>query len=99
MRILYFLEDRAQEGFVKALVERIAKEESIPAEGLAADIRSARGGYRIIKEFKKFLKDTIKTEPSEIDFLVIAIDGNCKGYRERVKELEKSIRPNHPYQG
>jgi hypothetical protein len=97
IRILYFLEDRAQEGFIKALVERIAEEESIPAESLIADIRSARGGYRIIKEFKKFLKDTIKIEPSEIDFLVIAVDGNCKGYRDRVKELEKSIRPNHPF--
>jgi hypothetical protein len=96
MRILYFLEDRAQEGFVKALVERIAKDESIPAESLIPDIRSARGGYRIIKEFRNFMKDTIETEPSEVDLLIVAIDGNCKGRAERVRELGKCIKPTHP---
>jgi len=98
MRILYFLEDSAQEGFIKALVERIAREESIPVNSLIHDIRSARGSSRIIVEFKNFLRDTVRTEPpEEVDLLVVAIDGNCKGYRDRVKELERCIKPNHPF--
>ncbi len=98
MHVLYFLEDRAQEGFIKALVERIAREESITAGSLIHDIRSASGGYRVIQAFKNFLKDTNKKMPFDIDFLVVAVDGNCKGYKDRIKELEKYIKPNHPLQ-
>ena len=97
MRILYFLEDRAQEGFIKALVERIAKEESIPTGSLIHDVRSARGGSRIIKEFKNFLRDYSKAETIDIDFLVVAIDGNCKGYNKRINQLEGDIKPDHPF--
>jgi hypothetical protein len=96
IRILYFLEDRAQEGFFKAIVERIAQEESISTRILIHDIRSARGGSRIVREFKTFIKDTEQAGAANIDFLVVAIDGNCKGHRNRVDELERSIKSNHP---
>lgn len=95
--ILFFLEDRAQEDFIKSLVERIAEEESIPNSNLVADIRSARKGSKVINEFKKFLKDSKKMGTEDIDFLVVAIDGNCKGYMDRVRELEKYIKPGHPF--
>jgi len=55
IRIQYFLEDRAQEGFIKSLVERIVEEESIPTGNLIHGIRSAHGGLMITNEFKKFL--------------------------------------------
>jgi hypothetical protein len=96
IRILYFLEDRAQEGFIKALVERIAKEELLSTSSLIHDVRSARGGSRIINEFKNFLRDSAKRETVDIDFLVVAIDGNCKGYKDRIEQLEKCIKSNHP---
>jgi len=99
IQILYFLEDRAQDGFIKAIVERIAKEESIPTSSLITDIRSSeRGGSRSVKEFKKFLKDSEKTGTEDIDFLVVAIDGNCKGYGGRTRELEKCVKPGHPFE-
>lgn len=97
IRILYFLEDRAQEGFIKALVERIAKEESICSDKLSHNVRSARGGSRIISEFKNFIRDSKEPPGTELDFLVVAIDGNCKGYQDRVKQLEKYIKSNHPF--
>lgn len=91
IRILYFLEDRAQEGFVKALVERIAKEESLSAAALIHDVRSARGGAKIIGEFKTYVKDFKRGDP-ETDLLVVAVDGNCKGHQERKKELERHLK-------
>lgn len=97
IRILYFLEDRAQEGFIKALVERIADEVSIVRDSLIHDIRSARGGSRIITEFKEFRRDTTRVGAMDIDFLVVAIDGNCKGYHDRTKQLDKKIKSNHPF--
>lgn len=107
MRILYFFEDRAQEGFIKALVERIAQEVSIPLSSLVHDVRSAQHGSRVITEFKRFAKDTMGANPSDVDLLIVAIDGNCRGYRERVEELKKLldrhpkskrlIKPGHPF--
>lgn len=91
IRILYFLEDRAQEGFVKALVKRIAKEESLSAAGLIHDVRSARGGSKIINEFKTFVKD-FKTGGPETDLLVVVVDGNCKGHQERKKQLGRYLK-------
>lgn len=96
IRILYFLEDRAQEGFIKALVNRIAQDESIPLNSLNHDVRSARGGSRVITEFERFMRDTIQTGSSDVDLLIVAIDGNCKGYRDRVRQLEQYIRQKHP---
>ena len=87
MRILYFLEDRAQEGFIKALVERIAQDESIPLNSLNHDVRSARGGSRVNREFERFMKDTMQGNSSDVDLLIVAIDGNCKGYGDRVRQL------------
>jgi len=107
MRILYFFEDRAQEGFIRALVERIAQEMSIPLSSLDHDIRSAQHGSRVITEFKRFAKDTMGANPSDVALLIVAIDGNCRGYRERVEELKKfldrhpkskrAIKPGHPF--
>lgn len=99
MRILYFLEDRAQEGFIKALVERIAREESIPTSSLHHDIRSARGGSKVINEFKKFLRHTEKIGKTEVDLLIVAIDGNCKGYSERIRQLDNYVKEDHPLKG
>lgn len=95
VRILYFLEDRVQERFIKALVERVAKEESISTDNLIHDIRSARGGSKVITEFKKFLKDAEKMRETEMDLLIVAIDGNCKGCNERIRQLERYIRRDY----
>lgn len=97
VRILYFLEDRAQEGFVTALVERLAREMSIPAKMLIHDVRNANRGSSVINEFKNFLKDTVHYPPYS-HLVVVAIDGNCKGYGERKKQLEKHIKPGHPFE-
>lgn len=94
--ILYFLEDRAQESFIKAIVRKIAEEAGIPNENLIHDIRSSRGGSMVINEFKKFIKDTMKIGITEADFLVTAVDGNCRGYIERTKELSKCVKAGHP---
>lgn len=100
IKVLYFLEDRAQEGFIRKFVQRIAVEESIPLDCLNHDIQSSRGGSsKVINEFKKFLKDTRRVGSSDIDFVVVAIDGNCKGHRDRVDQLEKHIKGDHPFKG
>jgi hypothetical protein len=96
VKVLYFLEDRAQEGFIRALVNRIVQDLPIPVESLQHDIRSARGGSTVIPEFEKFMKDSTRFSPSTISLLVVAIDGNCKGYNNRIKQLKKCMSETHP---
>jgi hypothetical protein len=97
VRVLYFLEDRAQDAFIKALVIKIAKQESIPSGQLIHEIRSARGGSRVKVDFRKFVKDTAKSTADDVDLLVVAVDGNCKGHKEQIRNLERYIKPNHPF--
>ena len=94
MQILYFLEDRAQEGSIKALVERVATDEHVT---LHHEIRSARhGSPRAINEYKQFLADAEGFRTFEADVLVVAIDGNCSGYHKMVKRLGSYLKPDHP---
>lgn len=85
-----------QEGFIKALVNKIAQDLSIPADSLSHDVRSGRGGSTVIPEFERFMEDTMQTSSSDVDLLIVAIDGNCKGHSGRVRQLEKCIKQNHP---
>lgn len=96
--IIYFLEDRAQEGFIKALVEKVAKENGIPSHSLKHRIQSARRGSRVIAEFRNFLKDARRLGNAGADLIVVSIDGNCKGYNDRVKQLSRYLRPTDWFQ-
>jgi hypothetical protein len=96
--IIYFLEDRAQEGFIKALVEKVANETGIPNEVLRHMVRSARRGSRVIAEFRKFLKDARRLGSPGADLIVVSVDGNCKGYNDRVKQLNRYLRPTDWFQ-
>jgi hypothetical protein len=93
INIIYFLEDRAQEGFIRALVEKVAKENGISGDGLKHRIQSARRGSRVIAEFRNFLKDARRLGGAGADLIVVSIDGNCKGYNDRVKQLSRYLRP------
>jgi hypothetical protein len=96
IEILYFLEDRAQEGMITALVRRVCGEFFFSEDMLHHDVRSGRGGSRGLVDFEAFMKDTHKESPSSIDLLVVTIDGNCKGYSQKLKEVSGLIH-NHPY--
>lgn len=88
VRVGYFLEDKAHEKLVKAIVTRIAEEEGIPRQALRHDPRAVRGG-KAIGEYRKFLKDMWNATSPPFDILVVAVDGNCKGYNDRALQLRK----------
>ena len=90
--ITYFLEDRAQEGFIRALVERVALEESILPPVLHHNVRSARHGSRVVIEFRNFLKDARRTTGGIEGPVVVSVDGNCKGYSDRIRQLSRYVR-------
>lgn len=87
LRIGYFLEDRGHEAFLKALVDRVAKERGLKDGDWIHDVRAATGG-KSIQSYKDFLKDmSFKNMPVPFDLLIIASDGNCKGYTAKKDQL------------
>lgn len=87
-KIIYFLEDAAQEAFIPPLVERIIIEEGKSLKDFEIDVLCSSGGGSI-KAYKKYLKDTRKNPSLHADVLIVGSDGNCKGFNERRKQLEK----------
>lgn len=89
IRIVYFLEDRGHETFLKALVNRLAVEKGLKTGEWVDDVRSASGG-KSIEAYRGFLRDiTHRGVTNPFDILIVASDGNCKGYQEKKNQLLK----------
>ena len=87
IKIGYFLEDRGHEIFIKAIVSRLAVEKGYQLGDWIDDVRSAVGGGSI-KEYKIFLKNLSKIKENfPFDILIVASDGNCKGYLNKRRQL------------
>jgi len=85
-KITYFLEDRAQETFIRALVERVAREEGCEIE---SDVRSATRGSQVLDQLKRFVDQATRQAGGvpAFDVLVAAIDGNCQTRAKKVREI------------
>ena len=80
-----FVEDSAHERVIGALVRRVADDLGVKVR---LEWRNARGGHgRVVKEFRRYLRDMTRQGPPAPSFVVVATDANCKGYSERSKEL------------
>jgi hypothetical protein len=92
IRIGYFLEDIGQERFLKALVNRVAREMSLPSRRLRHEVRNATGGRgKVMGELRSFLRDVSRERERLFALLVVAIDGDCRGYRERRDEIRDIV--------
>ena len=82
-----FVEDRAHEAFIGALVRRVVQEEEIKAR---VRVRSARGGHgHALYELRTYLRMVEKgvlENPPEL--VVAAIDGNCSTPVKKKAEIE-----------
>lgn len=88
----YFLEDIAQENFLKALVERIAQEIGFAAGCIRHEVRNATGGRAVVlDELHRFLRDVAREREPCFEILVVAIDGNCRGHQARQDEIRAIV--------
>lgn len=97
IRVLYFLEDRAQERFLVSLVERIALGISIPREAIAPDVRSSRGGSRVMGEFEAFARDLRAAGMCGADIIVVGVDGDCDGPEKKARQLKEYVQDTDPF--
>lgn len=86
-----FVEDRAHEAFVGALVRRVAQEEGVETR---TRIRSARGGHgHVLRELRGYLgmvESGVLGSPPAL--IVAAVDGNCSTSLRKKAEIEAVAR-------
>jgi hypothetical protein len=85
-----FVEDRGHEVFLQALVSRFAKHYRVSVK---TEFANARGGHgKVMGKLKDYMSDLLDDLEEVPDLLIVAIDGNCKGYLERKQEIESITR-------
>ncbi len=85
-KIIFFLEDAAQESFIRAMVERLIHDEGKDVSDYALHVLSSRGGGSI-RAYKDFLIQAKKRNYLDADVLVVGSDGNCNGFVKRKQQL------------
>ena len=83
--IAIFVEDYGHQAVLKVLIERIAAEFG---RNIAPVWRNTRGGHgAVVRELKQFLRDLQRGTGSFPDLIIVATDGNCKGFAQRRREI------------
>ena len=92
-RIAVFAEDRGHEEFLRAVIERLARETPVDLE---VRVQSARGGQgRALNELKLF-QHVLLRSTSGIplpDLIVVGIDSNCQGLLVVRQQIRKALDP------
>jgi hypothetical protein len=89
MHLLYFVEDAAQETFMRALVARAASQFGCDTAGWQHDVRISGGKGRTLRDMQVFLRDIVSGEVLSPDLLVLTVDGDCEANatRRRVDDM------------
>lgn len=89
-RINPFVEDTGHREFLSALLQRLANKHNM---SIQVKFESARGGHgTAITELKRFIRDLRRRKQTLPDLLIVATDGNCKGYTVRKKEIDGAVK-------
>ncbi len=94
-RIVFFLEDAAQEAIMPPLFGRLLRDGGVGPERFEFRVLNSRGGDSI-GAYERFLKELAGGSQFAADALVVGSDGNCKGHavrREQLREIAKSNAP------
>jgi hypothetical protein len=84
--LLLFVEDSAQEKFLRAMLQRLAREAGLE---VTIRVRTATGGVsKVLVQLSDFIAEVERNLASLPDGLVVAVDANCKGYTQRRRIAE-----------
>lgn len=89
-RINLFVEDRGHEVFLQALLHRLTNKYDLAIETRFAN---ARGGHgKVLTKLKSYMSDLRNEEENLPDLLIVAIDGNCKGFLGCKQEIDNVVK-------
>lgn len=81
-RVVFFLEDAAQENLIPALLRRLITEQQLDPDDFQLDVLYARGGAAL-RALGDFIRDSRRLKHLAADLLVVGSDANCKGFTAR----------------
>lgn len=84
-----FAEDDGHRTLLVPIIQRVADAESVAID---IRIRSAQGGSgRALDALRRYSADLARGTDEYLAVLVVAIDGNCRGWNERRREIERLL--------
>ena len=83
--IAIFVEDYGHQVVLNVLIQRIAAEFGRNITLVWGNTRDGHGA--VVRELKQFLRDLQRGSGSFPDLIIVATDGNCKGFVARRKEI------------
>lgn len=86
-----FGEDAGHEVVLKGLLNRLSLDSEVPVRITPLSVTG--GVTRVHYELGIFLRDVEKGKLRMPDLIVVATDGNCKGYNARRQEIERVAQP------
>lgn len=84
-----FVEDQAHEVFLVAILQRFSLEYNVGVKTKSINARGGRG--KVISELKQYQNDLQRNKGILPDLIIVGTDSNCKGFREREKEINRNI--------
>lgn len=85
--ISLFVEDRAHENFLTALIQRLADEYNVKINIKASSVRGGHG--KVITELKQYLRDLQHYNEDLPDLIIVGTDGNREGFSERKEAIDQ----------
>ena len=85
--ISLFVEDRAHENFLTALIQRLADEYNVKIDIKTSSVRGGHG--KVITELRQYLRDLQHYKEGLPDLVVVGTDGNREGFSERKKAIDR----------
>jgi hypothetical protein len=87
--VLIFAEDAGHESVLVPLIQRFASAYGIE---VAITLRNTRGGHgRALTELSRYIRALRRSRADLPDLVVVAIDGNCRGYARRKQEIDEIV--------
>lgn len=94
--ITLFCEDSFHEKFIGAMLRRFGNEYGV---GVTLRLLSAQGGLpRMHYEFKCFLRDLSRQRQQRPDSIIVVVDANCQGHKERKDGMDRVLAPHVEFQ-
>ena len=84
-----FVEDQAHEEFLNAILQRFSLEYNVAIKKKSISARGGRG--KVVSKLKQYQNDLQRYKETLPDLIIVGTDSNCKGVREREKEINRNI--------
>ncbi len=89
-KVVLFVEDTGHRLFIEALMNRMIRLYNVEIE---YKFEAAVGGHgAVITGLKQYIRDMRRDKKGVPNLLIVAIDGNCKGFSGKKQEIDNAVK-------